>query len=154
MAEKYKDELARIRSDPYRDRSDDLSWLDITRDDGTPLDDEEIPILDEPPFVTQVRMMTGGPYYILPDSGEQIPSDFFAHIDLDTVKEALENANKRHEEVDPDGKAVLPEDHRSYLEKGGPAAKKLLATLQRGIDATTPDFEKAVEKRMSDTGLL
>jgi hypothetical protein len=154
MPENYEERLDEIRSDPYRDRSADLTWLDMTKDDGTPLDDEEIPILDEPPFVTQVRMMEGGPYYILPDSGEQVPTDFFAHIDLDSVREGIEAANARSEEVTPEGKAILPEAHVTHLERGGPAAAKLLTVLQRGIDATTPEFEEAVHQRMSDAGLL
>jgi|GEM_PF-4786265 len=154
MADNYRERLDEIRRDPYKDRSADLTWLDMTRDDGTPLDDEEIPILDEPPFVTQVRTMEGGPYYILPDSGEQVPTDFFAHIDLESVREAIDDANSRPEKVTPEGEAILPEDHVRYLQQGGPAAAKLLATLRRGIDATTPEFEEAVHRRMSDAGLL
>jgi hypothetical protein len=139
--------------DPYEDRSEDLSWLDQTKRDGTPLDDEDVPILDEPPFVTQVRSMEGGPYLIAPDSGEQVPTDFFQGSTKESMEQALEVASQRPDHVTADGKRILIPETTRLLESGGPAAKKLLETLRRGIDATTPKFEAAVHKRMRDAGI-
>lgn len=145
--------------DPYQDRSGDVSWLDATKDDGTPLDEVDVPILDEPPFVTKVRAMEdkeGIVYYILPDGGCQVPTDFFAAIDEGAVSRATDVANNLPpEEVTPSGKATIPSEQRALLEKsGGPAAQKLLNALELGASEPIPGFEQAVEGRLRKAGLL
>jgi hypothetical protein len=152
VAESYEDWYERYKENPYLDRSADLGWLDMTKPDGTPLDDEQIPILDEPPFVTEVRMMPGGPYYIFPDSAIQMPTDFLAGINTADLYDAVDFANSRPEGVTEEGEAPSEEEeHRALLRDGGPAAKKLLGLLERG---TAPDFETAVRERMEEVGLL
>jgi hypothetical protein len=149
---------------PYGPPTDPLDeearprWLD-TADDGPPLgepelDDIDAPILDEPPFVTMVRNMEGGPYHIAPDSGEQVPTDFYAKVSKRALRRAAEFAKDRPGEVTPEGKAVIPAEERKFLEKTGPAGQKLLETLERGLEATTPELEEAVENRLRDAGLL
>jgi hypothetical protein len=141
--------------DPYKDRSDDLDWLDDTYADGTPLDDEDIPILDEPPVITQARTAEGGPWYITADSGEMVPTDFYAGIDLDAIDEAVDIANEQPEElIMPDGKAWVSDDVRDLLGKAGLAGSKLLEALERDPNKPNPKIEKASKKRLRDAGVL
>lgn len=134
-------------------------WIDIA-DQGPDLGEEEwgdekVPILDEPPFLTQIRNMDGGPYYVTADSGVQVPTDFFANIDEGAVRRAVEVANKQPPEgVTPDGKATIPPEQRTLLERGGPAGKALLAAIDRGLDASTPELEEASQERLRKAGLL
>lgn len=142
-------------TDPYTDRSGDLEWLDATKKDGTPLDDADVPILDEPPFVTQVRGMEGGPYLITPDSGVQVPTDFYAHTSRKSIRRAAATfLNKRPSRpIAPDGRAIIPADVREFLESGGPAAQKALTALERGLDAGSPEFKRGVAARLRKAGL-
>lgn len=49
----------------------------------------------------------------------------------------------------------LPPDQRDYLQAaGGPAAQSLLATLDRGLEATTTSRDEAVDERLRGAGLL
>ncbi len=118
-------------------------WLDIA-DAGPDLgepewDDARVPILEEPPFVTELRRMEGGPWYLMPDSGEQVPTDFYADIDSRALEDAIKFAKKRPAKAfTPDGKAAIPANVRELLENGGYAAQALLETLERGLDAATP----------------
>jgi hypothetical protein len=133
-------------------------WIDIADvpvAEGKELGDAEVPIVDERPVFKQGRDMEGGPYNVMPDGGEQVPTDFYAGIDLDAIGRAVAVANMQPPEVvTPEGKATIPEEQRTLLEQGSDAAKQLLVTIDRGPNATSEDLERAVHSRMRDAGLI
>jgi hypothetical protein len=137
------------------DRSRELDWLDEVAPDGMPLDDTDVRILDESPVITEARVLAGGPYYITADSGEQVPTDFYADIDDDALTQAVETANQDPPEAfTPDGKATIPSEQRELLEQGGPAAQKLLEAIDRGLETTTPELNEAVDERLRRAGFI
>ena len=127
-------------------------WLeiaDVPLADGKELGDADVPVVDERAVFTQARDMEGGPYSVMPDGGEQVPTDFYAGIDLAAVGRAVTVANSQPAEViTPEGKAAIPEDQRALLEQGSDAAKILLKTIDRGPNATSKELERAVHSRM------
>lgn len=134
---------------PDRERPPELRWLDFEADSDIPPPDWAIPILEESPTVTEVRNMEGGPWYLMPDSGEQVPPDFYADIDKDAARRALKVARQKPAKMfTPDGKAVVPADVRELLKKGGLAGDALLKTLERGLEATTYEIREAANKRL------
>ncbi len=136
-------------------RENDLSWLHETKPDGSPLDDVDIRMPLEPAWMTELRTLEGGPYYVTPDSGEEVPPDFYADVDPAGVRRDAEAATQKPPEVvTPDGKTVLPDDQRALLEHSGPAGRKLLEELERGLEAGTPEFREAIQERRRRAGLL
>jgi hypothetical protein len=132
-----------------RDNPHDLGWLDVAPVAGAPeLPDEQVPILDEPPIVTEARHLPGGPYLLAPDSAEQMPTDFLAVQGDEGIANVIEQARTA------EGQVVVPDDQRAYLEAGGQAAKQLLETLSRGLEATTPTLEAASIDRLTKASLL
>lgn len=136
-------------------RENDLSWLHETASDGSPLDDFDIRMPLEPGWMTELRVMDGGPYYVTADSGEQIPPDFYADVDANAVVRSAETANQQPPEmITPEGNVVIPSEQRKLLEGSGPAGRKLLEKLARGLEASTPEFREAIQKRRRKAGLL
>jgi hypothetical protein len=140
----------------------DLRWLDVAPVlDGEELPDEEIPILDEPPIVTEARGLPGGPYLLAPDSAEQMPTDFLA-VGGDTgvanvikeAKKARKDESQLEARMTSEGGVVIPQEQYKFLEEGGQAAQQLLTTLKRGLEATTPELEAASIARLIKAGLL
>lgn len=139
------------RGDKQNGRRDvhDLKWLDVKPVAGGPeLPDEEVPILDEPPVVTEARTLPGGPYLLAPDSAEQMPTDFLAVNGEEGIESVIEQAQSAHRG------ARVPDEQRRYLEAGGQAARQLLETLDRGLEAATPELEAASIERLAKAGLL
>jgi hypothetical protein len=141
---------------PKRNRKDeagphDLRWLDIAPiAGGSEFSDEQVPLLDEPPLVTEARRLSGGPYLLAPDSAEQMPTDFLA-VDGDAgVKEVIELAQSKLESAST---STVSDKLRIYLESGGEASKLLLNTLGRGLEAATPELEAASRERLAKAGL-
>ena len=133
---------------------DDIGWLLATPEPGQPeLADEEIPISPELPFVAEVRRTATAIAYILPDSAEPVPPDIFAGIDADKVVSETARSNKKLADIKLNGVMVLLPNELKHLEDGGDAAKKLLATLKRGLEATTPQLRAAADARLCDSGL-
>jgi len=127
----------------------DLGWLNVAPVAGGPeLPDEQVPILDEPPIITEARRLPGGPYLVAPDSAEQMPTDFLAVEGDDGVNHVIKQAKATVTQV------TVPDAQREYLEGGGQAARLLLQTLQRGLEAATPELEAASLDRLTKAGLL
>ncbi len=132
-----------------RDNPHDLGWLDIAPVAGGPeLPDEQVPILDEPPIITEARRLPGGPYLVAPDSAEQMPTDFLAIEGDDGIKNVVKLAEATALRV------TVPDEQRKYLEEGGQASKLLLETLQRGLEAATPKLEAVSIDRLTKAGLF
>ena len=92
------------------------------------LADDAVPIPDSP-HVARLVSSKGGPYYLTPDSAEPLPEGMWAELDPDQVVAEANRINAR-----PEGERTttqLPEDLRERLAAGGPAAHKLLQTLDR-----------------------
>jgi hypothetical protein len=47
----------------------------------------------------------------------------------------------------------LSREDQAFLASGGPAATKLLETLKRGLEATTPELDDAIEEKLRKAGL-
>jgi hypothetical protein len=137
------------------ERENDLSWLRETAPDGSPLDELQVRIPLEAGWITELRALDGGPYYVTADSGEQIPPNFYAGIDPKAIAEAAKAAKAAPpENVTPDGKTVLPPEQESHLKNSGPAGRKLLERLERGLEASTPKLREAMQERRRKEGLL
>jgi hypothetical protein len=109
----------------------------------------------EPPHVTELRNAEGGPYYLAPDSAEPVPPEIWDGLDDEVVVEqVIETQNHQGDlsATDKQPMFLLPKD-RTYLKAGGPAAKKLLETLDRGLEATTPELDEAIEAKLRKAGL-
>src|ERR1039458_2270668 len=79
-------------------------WLDVEPDPGQPeLEDKDIPIPTESPFVTRMRNAPGGPYILAPDSTAWVPPNSLAvpagdlHKVMDNVIAAQEELERRRE---------------------------------------------------------
>lgn len=94
------------------------------------LADEAVPI-PESPHVAQLRSSKGGPYYLAPDSAEPLPEGMWADLDPKTAEAELQRINERYK--DRRLTTRLPQDMRVHLEQAGPAARRLLATLERNF---------------------
>jgi hypothetical protein len=127
-------------------------WLKMPpKPDGTPLEDDEIPIPIESPFVTMLRDDLGGPY-VFPDSTDWIPPETLAVHDPKLVEDLARkrNAERAREGISSDSVDV-PRAQRSLLERSArddPAAAMLLRTLDRGMETTTAKIDEAVDKRL------
>ena len=88
--------------------------------------------------VDRLRKRKDGPYYVAPDSVEPLPNGMWADLNTDTVeKESRQfpSAAWPSDTGDPEGltRNAVPEEHRKFLEGGGPAARDLLRELERGL---------------------
>jgi hypothetical protein len=129
----------------------DLRWLDIAPvAGGSELADEEVPLLDEPPVVTEARSLPGGPYLLAPDSAEQMPTDFLAVEGESGVDDVIQLAQSR---AQAGSTSVVSDSLRAYLESGGEASRLLLETLNRGLEAATPKLEAASRGRLAKARL-
>lgn len=125
--------------------------------DGTPLEDDEIPIPIESPVVTMLRNDLGGPY-MFPDSTDWVPPEIFAVSDPKLVEDLARqrNAERAKEGITSDSVDV-PRTQREPLERLARedlAAKMLLRTLDRGMETTTAKIDEAVDKRLSRANSL
>jgi hypothetical protein len=134
----------------------DLSWLHETKPDGSPLDELEVKMPLEPAWVTEMRTLDGGPYYVTADSGQQVPPDFYAGIDCGALPELIEASDELEREttVEPDGSLRLPEKMRERLDSSGPGGVRLLTALERGLEASSPELRKRIQERRRKEGLL
>lgn len=128
-------------------------WLKMPPNaDGTPLEDDEIPIPIESPVVTMLRNDLGGPY-MFPDSTDWVPPDIFAVSDPKVVEDLARQRNaERAREGIPSDSVDVPRSQRELLEelaKEDPTAEKLLKTLDRGMETTTAKIDEAVDRRLS-----
>jgi hypothetical protein len=127
-------------------------WVAVAPKPGDPeLHDEEIPFPLEPPHITALRQAKGGPYYLAPDSTEPVPPEIWDGIDANSVIKQAERSQKHNE--DAGSNAPLRRDDRDRLKQGNQAAQLLLTTLDRGLEATTPELDEAVKEKLRKQGL-
>jgi len=111
-------------------------WLNMVPDPGMPeLEDNEIPVPTESPFVTLMRDSPDGPHIIAPDSTDWVPPDIFATSD---PTKAGDNLERRYTELEaedlPLDSLAVPSAQREFLlSSGDPAAIKLLEVIEHGV---------------------
>jgi hypothetical protein len=84
-----------------------------------------------------------------------VPPEIWDGIDADSVIRQVEHNKKQAHDAgfEAGGGALLQRADRQRLSEGSAAARLLLATLDRGLEATTPELDDAVEARLRDQGL-
>jgi hypothetical protein len=137
------------RSKPYRPGAGyDIArsgWLRRPPGPEGELDDAQIEVPIESPFVAQMRDAPGGPYVVAPDSADWVPPDTLAVAD---AKKVEEHSLRRGEERASSSTSEVPELQRAFLEGlEDPAADRLLEVLERGVEATTAPLDEAVARR-------
>lgn len=131
-------------------------WRAVAPGPGAPeLADEQIPIPLEPPRITELRHAKGGPYLLAPDSAEPVPPEMWNGLDDLVVYEQAQQIEQRL--ADPHARhlpaRLMCARERGALKSGGPAARRLLDTLDRGLEATTRELDAAIEAQLRDQGL-
>lgn len=132
-----------------------LDTADLAPQAGAEWGDADVPIIDERPLFTQARELEGGPYSVMPDGAEQVPTNFYSGIDSSALVRAVKLANEMPPQVvTSEGTAPIPGDQRSLLKSGSEAGKLLLDTIDRGANASSNELERAVMLRMRGAGLI
>jgi len=128
-------------------------WLNAVPDEGMhELEDYQVNVPTESPFVTAMRKAKGGPYIIAPDSADWVPPDLLATSDTKKVEETTRRKNKELDaERVPEGQVAVPHAQQSYLKKladrGNEPAARLLDVLGRGLEASSHELDRAVDER-------
>ncbi len=97
----------------------------------------------ESPHEAMLHNSRGGPYYLAPDSADPPPSGMWAMLDTTAVEAEVARVNA---DLDAGMYSMNkpPSALRKRLESGGPAARNLLASLERRArpSATPADVER------------
>jgi hypothetical protein len=109
--------------------------------DESELADAQVKI-PESPHVVSLRNSKGGPYYLAPDSAEPLPSGMWSELDPEKVIAEAKRMNTELTQVEH--ATPVPAALRQHLEHGGPAAQKLLETLDRGLEASSTELLDAL----------
>jgi len=108
----------------------------VPEQEGDELEDRDIPVPAESPYVTRMRDAPGGPYILAPDSTDWVPPDALAVplADLKKVEEKVIESSNALQDESPQEQVLVPRAQRDYLrETKDPAAEKLLEVLEHGV---------------------
>ena len=88
--------------------------------------------------IERLRSGGDGPYYIAPDSVEPLPSGMWSSLDPAAVQREADRFPRSDWPTTPEDSTVftrnaVPRPQREFLQGRGPAAKRLLEDLERGL---------------------